>query len=1248
VQDPCVDGLPARYLVEAQLDGNKNALLYLVRDRMRQGSRLVLKMLPAGVGDGRADGWLKTEFETVRALRHPNVVCLRDFGHTLDAGIPYFTQDFVEGTGLSEACEGSDLERVCLWSAQTCLGLHFLHIHGVVHGDVKPEHILVGPSEEQVEQAVRLIDFGMSSRIRDGQCALRGGTVPYMAPEVADGEPADRRADIYSLGMTLLGILARRHIGGEAELDHDSRRELLCTLAASSVPSDLSRLVERMTAPTASDRYSDLTEAYRILRSLAGVDQPWLLSDQLCVSAASQPCVVDRRDTLDFLIQALHDVRQGTLRWQCILLSGEEGIGKSRLADELQALAQLSGLVCAKVTFGSPNCQPFQPFDEAIRSLRLQTSQSIEESDAALEGAGAVEEPMHGMPVAQVDLYGRSQALRSGLSSATTGRQTAMIFENLHLADPEELRLWAHLVRSLGEEPFLVCGTYRDEGVATEATCTAADLASEGRAVRLELEHLSHEDAKELAEKLFGVAGLSPVAVGTLNQRAGGNPLYLRQLISHLLEKPADARFDENGLYSHIQEASVPASMRGAIRRRISSLDASERECLSAIAVLNRPSSVRDLQRVCAASPGLVADAFRGLFSKGIVRPSSLDPERFEIEHSEHQEVLCEETDPAARRDMHRRAGHVVEEELRSGKTDVAEEAAEHFLKAGIDDKASAYCLEAARRASRAFAYDRASKYYRAALERTSKGSGAYFGAADGYANVCYQLNRHGEAIKWFQSLLQYPLGSLYRGNIYTKLGASLCAIKDFAGARGAFCDAKSLLDQHPGTRESSVLNVKLLADRARQGRPREALRGLLELRPGLLPDDADLRGYLFEVVARTYQRLHESRLSQRWYKRSGREYRRAGHILKVGQIQRSMGHVAYEDGRYSEAASFYQRALTTLQPYGPGQDLALTLVSLGNVAHVKGDLHTSARRYTEADQTLNRYGRKSQIVSLLNSLALVQLCRGHFARSLSTVRRALRLHGELCDDRAFRLYSCQALIALSIGDADVTDEALGSLEGLVHRDSPPDWRKMNLLRLRGLRELEFGSASRAMGYLQSVLGWATEHAEPTERFEASLCLARALGMTGPDALRLCTDALRLAEASGSALWRAEATFWLALAYINAGKSGECIELLLDCAASSARSGMKDLCWRAHSVLAGLYRAAGKLRYAASSDEECVSILHELREDFVTDESWISFISVAGRREPYVGLLARVRPTSVREQPATPGPHARARLQESC
>ena len=221
------------------------------------------------------------EARSAAALNHPGIVTVYEVGE--HDGRIFLVMELVEGQTLRHFGRSDRLvpRMVAHIGEQVASALAGAHKHGVVHGDIKPENILVLP-----DGRIKLLDFGISRRILSpgqpnsltatftGEGLRYSGTLVYMSPEQLRGEAPDGRSDLFSLGIVLYEVLTGAHpfAGGTAtqivgNILHRSIEPLVHV--APEVPPDLARIVARLLEKSPEARYPSAGETQQDLASAA-------------------------------------------------------------------------------------------------------------------------------------------------------------------------------------------------------------------------------------------------------------------------------------------------------------------------------------------------------------------------------------------------------------------------------------------------------------------------------------------------------------------------------------------------------------------------------------------------------------------------------------------------------------------------------------------------------------------------------------------------------------------------------------------------------------------------------------------------------------------------------------------------------------------------------------------------------------------------------------------------------------------
>jgi serine/threonine protein kinase len=212
---------------------------------------------------------LRIEGRAISALNHPHVCGLYDIGN--QDGAAYLVMEYVQGETLAAALRRGPqpVGDVLRYGAEIAGALAAAHDQGIVHRDLKPANIMITPS------GAKVLDFGVARMAHEepGESGGVAGTAAYMSPSQLNGSPADRRSDIFALGLVLCEMVTGTRPSAESA---EERKNL---------PSELSALIERCLQVEAWRRFQRMdevqTELERLQRKLAAqaarrsVSRPW-------------------------------------------------------------------------------------------------------------------------------------------------------------------------------------------------------------------------------------------------------------------------------------------------------------------------------------------------------------------------------------------------------------------------------------------------------------------------------------------------------------------------------------------------------------------------------------------------------------------------------------------------------------------------------------------------------------------------------------------------------------------------------------------------------------------------------------------------------------------------------------------------------------------------------------------------------------------------------------------------------------
>jgi serine/threonine protein kinase len=761
----------ARFAVVRRIGAGGMGVVFEALDRER-GARVALKTLPRL--DGEKLYHLKQEFRALTDVTHPNLAALYEL--CSDGEQWFFTMELIDGVdflvhlragagataaetpttprvesfpgGMPTAAHDSstqllaadgpsghalpgpalqspeEWDRVRAALSQLADGVCALHAAGKLHRDIKPSNVLVTPQGRVV-----LLDFGLVTELERHPLAPWAhdeiaGTLSYMAPEQAGGQPLSAASDWYSVGVMLYEALTGRRpfltTGARLLVDKQFAEPSPPRRWAPHLPDDLNTLCVDLLRRRPEDRPSGREVRRRLRRA---VERP---AGSLPSDRPRAP-FVGRERHLAVLNDAHRAAKQG--RTTTVYVHGRSGAGKSLLVQRfLEGLAGSPDVVILAGRCYERESVPYKALDSLIDALSRHLGRLPREEAAALLPGdmralmrlfpvlGRVEAVV-AVPPQPLDIPDKQElrrhafaALRELLGRLGGLRRLVLAIDDLQWGDTDSAALLADLLRPPDPPALLLVGSYRSEYAAT-SPCLQALLqgrpAGDATPDRVELavEPLTFDEARSLALELLGPTGpAAPARADAVARESGGIPYFVHELVRYL---------QGGAELAELPPLAREVTLDEVLWQRTVRLPEASRRLLEVVAVSGRPLSQADAYR--AAALGADDAAALAVLRAGRLVRSSGPGEQDEVEayHDRIRETVVAHLPAAALQGHHRRLALTL---TASGRAD-PETLAVHFQGAGERARAGHFYAEAAGRAAEALAFDRAATLYRLSLE---------------------------------------------------------------------------------------------------------------------------------------------------------------------------------------------------------------------------------------------------------------------------------------------------------------------------------------------------------------------------------------------------------------------------------------------------------------------------------------------------------------------------------------------------
>jgi DNA-binding SARP family transcriptional activator len=660
------------------------------------------------------------------------------------------------------------------------------------------------------------------------------------------------------------------------------------------------------------------------------------------------PPLVGRHAEWDRLQAAWRTAAAGQPR--VVLLRGEAGVGKSRLAEDLAEWAVRQGIAVRQARcYAAEGGLAYAPITTLLRARPLQPPTSAAKRELARLLPELLDDPALAPPGPLSEVWQRQHLFETVAHALLAVQPLLVVLDDVHWCDEESLEFFHYLSRCDRHARLLLLGTLRPDDLepAHPLQRVLTSWRHAGVVDEIDVPPLDAGFTERLAASVVG-AELDPRAAARVYRDTGGNPLFVVELA-------------RAGLIGADGGSRLPAQIQEVIRTRLQRLSPPARDLAGVAAVVGRSFTFALLAEVTGMEEDALIRCLDELWQRRIIREHGA--EAYDFSHDMLREVAYAGMSGTRRRWLHRQVARALET-LRADEHDASGQIAMHYEQAGLLDRAVPEYVRAADAARRVYAYDAAINYYHRLL------------AVDAGVDRILVMRHIGEI--WQQTGRWTDAEQMYRQ-------ALSAAVEAGSAEAQAECQ----------TRLGFILRLRGLYDEAGTWfeRARAAFEQL-DLARGI----SRATGHLGVVH---FERADYAR-ALACFERQRQIAERLGDTAELSNALRDTGLVHWARGDYALALEAHQRHLRLAAERGEqsGVEGMNALNNLGLVYRSMGDYARALEYHHRSLDIARKIGHRRGIAVALGNVAIDSEEQGAYVHALAHLTQQLEIAVELGDPR--------------------------------------------------------------------------------------------------------------------------------------------------------------------------------------------------------------------------------------------------------
>lgn len=1019
--------------IEQKLASGTFGTIYKVT-HSRTGEVAALKLIHDSLLNERRR--IKRGFIAASKVKHPNCVKMIQWIEQEKLG---FVMEFVAGRPIS-VLKNAPLVKIIQAMIQVCNGLDALHSHQIVHRDLKPGNILITP-----KNIIKITDFDLIKLDTDATNLTMPetfmGTVKYASPEqCSDASRIDSRSDLYSLGVIFYELIT-----GQLPFDGNHFTEIALAHLRSPVvspqkivpdlPDAIEGIIRKLLSKNPQNRFQTARQIAIDLNAF--LNESDMIGLESTEGYLLPPIFAGRDEELRMLENVFTAVSRGS--GKLFFIAGESGIGKTRLWQEFRLGLSLQRFPIFETQF-TRQLSGYEPFRNLILKMVDSLRNRSQQEKAKIVGrlgwdltqilpelsqmpfmkfleklpplSGEASENrlfdaltnfIKNFAYAPMDSFPKGGHAHSDGSSSTP---IILFFDDIQWAGEKFIK-WLHYAsQNFRKSPVLLMGSYRKEEILNTTLQSTLNVLQEDKRLEiLELSPLPNDAISEIMSSMLAQRDpLHCLFSHKIFQQTGGNPLFVEELMRHLVETEKLKRIRGNWVVgvNSFKEFSLPKSVQTIIKKRLVNLPDHIQHLLKTASIIGKKFDLDLLMKILDEEEMEVISRLEDARAAALIEEISETDTSYSYQflHDAIRETLEAALSPEKKRNLHRIIAEILE--LREHTDLLVEKLARHFYQAHVPKKAAKYCTRAGEIYEKQYFNEKAIAYYSRAIEMVAqledkKSEIELLQKKGGLLEI---IGAWEESEKIYQQALVLSRqinDTLNIGRSQELLGTVLMNTGDYENAMSYFEEALKLYRSVDAKSDiASVLGGigNIYSYKAELTSAMDFYKQQLKILEEL--EDKGGISKVLGSIGKIYLDKGDWEKSENYLKEYLKINEELNNKHEVSRATGNIGIIYSMRGAYGESIKYYQKALEIAEFVGDKQLIANWVGNLGNDYRNMGNFPAAMEYYERQLNIVESLNNKAAIALTIGNIALIHRYKGNYDFAIQQYEKALAIDEKL------------------------------------------------------------------------------------------------------------------------------------------------------------------------------------------------------------------------------------------------------------